>query len=110
MLYKTACGLMMHSDWMYGLFPKRMAYSTHFFSVIANYAEGMPFADAHVSSGDLRDKLLAMRKKELPIEEAMAICERQQKRAEAAAAFYDTETDQSVLDEARKRISTAVRR
>ena len=97
--WTTANGLKMYADWLYELYPKRLAYSAHFYSLLANYADGMSFAQAHVAQDELRNELLAMRKKEIVLSDAITICEEQKKRAEAASDFYQAEKDEIYLNE-----------
>lgn len=103
-LRQTADGLMMYADELYDKFPKWLAYSAHFYSVVADYAAGMPFAQAHVARGDLRDNLLAIRRKQLPVSDALQICQEQQARADAAAWYYERATDLAVLEDVKARV------
>lgn len=86
-----------HSDWLYPAHPKRLAYCTLFYSVVANYAEGMSFAEAHRPGGELHDTLLSMRQGGIPLADAMARCCAERERAGRAAGFYQRPVDEAVL-------------
>ncbi len=86
-----------HSDWLYPARPKRLAYCTLFYSVAANYAEGMSFAEAHRPGGKLHDTLLSMRQGGIPLADAMARCSAERERAGRAAGFYQRPVDEVVL-------------
>ena len=100
----AARGLSAHPEHYYPRFPKRLAYSTHYYDMLAKYAHGEPFADAIRASGDMRDALLAMRRNELPLEEALALNEDARKRAESCAGWYDEAVDTEVLNEMQKHL------
>ena len=79
---------------------KHIAYAIHFRNMLANYAEGMPFAEAIKATGDCRTFLLSVRNgiapKELVIEENANARE----RAKAVAGFYaEPKADLAILDE-----------
>ncbi len=98
-LMKRANGLEYHANFMYKKHPKRMAYSTLFYSVLANYAEGMPFAKAHRPEGELHDFLIDMRLGKIPLEDAMERNKLERLRAEKAAGFYKEMVQPEVLRE-----------
>lgn len=85
------------SDVLYDGYPKRAAYAILFYAIAANYAEGVPFAQAHCPEKELRDFLLGIRRGETPLEEAMARMAIEKDRALKAEAFYDAAPDEQVL-------------
>lgn len=89
--------LMHHADWIYGVYPKRLAYCTLFNSIIANYADGMTFAEAHKPVGELHDYLVSVRRGEIELADALARCELERTRAELAAGFYADAVGADVL-------------
>ena len=109
-LSKKAERLYYCADRIYKKFPKRMAYSTLLYSILANYTDGMTFAKAHTPEGELHDFLIAMRLGQVPLEDAIARNEFERKRAEKAAGFYKEaihpeilmEFEQIILEEANK--------
>lgn len=95
---RTARGLSEHPEHYYPRFPKRLAYSTHYYDMLAKYAAGEPFVNAIRASGDMREALIAMRKNELPLKEVIAINTDARDRAEACADWYDEAADTGVLN------------
>ena len=95
---RTARGLSEHPEHYYPRFPKRLAYSTHYYDMLAKYAAGEPFVNAIRASGDMREALIAMRKNELPLEEVVAINTDARARADACADWYASEADTGVLN------------
>lgn len=95
---RTAHGLSEHPEHYYPRFPKRLAYSTHYYGMLSKYAAGESFADVIRASGDMREALIAMRKNELPLKEAIAINADARVRAEACANWYDETVDTGVLN------------
>ena len=95
---RTAHGLSEHPEHYYPRFPKRLAYSTHYYDMLSKYAAGESFADVIRASGDMREALIAMRKNELPLKEAIAINADARVRAEACANWYDETADTGVLN------------
>lgn len=98
-LLERAEGLKYFSDILYERFPKRMTYSTLCYSILANYAEGMPFAQAHRPEGELHDFLVGTRIGQVPLEDAVARNELERLRAEKAAGFYKEAVRPEILRE-----------
>ena len=113
MLYETikrrGDGLSNFGDRLYKVCPKRLAYSTLFYSILANYAEGMPFALAHRPEGELHDFLIGMRLGQVPLEDAVARNALERTRAEKAAGFYRQAVHPEVLREFEQVIKEAER-
>lgn len=79
---------------------KFIAYAIHFRNLLANYAEGMTFAEAHKAQGETRDFLLSVRKGEVPIKLVLEENAKARERAKAVAGFYaEPKADKSILDE-----------
>lgn len=95
----AADGLSLYPEHYYPRFPKRLAYSTLFYDTLARYASGVPFAQAIRPDEEMRQVLLAMRRKELPLTEAVARNQEARRRAENAAGFYERELDTSFLEQ-----------
>lgn len=76
---------------------KMMVYSTLHYDTIARYAAGIPFAKAIRPDEDMRQLLLAMRRRELPLAEAMAINDDAKARAEAAESRFGSIVDADYL-------------
>lgn len=96
-LWDRAEGLGQDADWLYASCPKRMTYSTLLYSTLANYAEGMPFAQAHRPEGELHDFLVGMRLREVPLEEALARNERERIRAKKVSSFFQKSISPEIL-------------
>lgn len=94
---RRADGLRHWGDKLYKTYPKRLAYSTLFYSILANYAEGMPFAKAHRPEGQLHDFLISMRLGQIPQKDAVARNELERLRAEKAAGFYKEAINPHIL-------------
>ena len=103
-LYDRARGLCAYAKELYPAHPKRLAYSTLFYAILARYAEGRSFAEAHRMDGEVRARLLAMRRKELPLEEALAVNRAWKEKADQAAGFYDKPTDEPYLIEVERNL------
>ena len=113
-VYKTlkqrADGLHLWGDRLYKTHPKRLVYSTLFYSMLANHANGMAFAEAHSPKGELHDLLVGMRLGQVTLEDAVSRNELERQRAEKAAGFYKDavhpvilrEFEQVILEEAEK--------
>lgn len=93
----AADGLSLYPEHYYPRFPKRLAYSTLFYDTLARYASGVPFAQAIRPDEKMRQVLLAMRLKELTLDEATALNQEAKRRAENAEWFYDREPNISFL-------------
>lgn len=93
----------------YPLYPKRAAYSTLLYDQIARYATGIPFAEAMCPVGDMRDKLLAMRRKELPVEDVVKINDEAQKKAIAVQDFYNSENDTKKVQEVQRTVAESLK-
>lgn len=84
---------------LYDKRPKRAAYSILFYSILANYADGMPFAQAHKPDGELHDFLVNIRLGQIPVEEALARKELERLRVEKAKNFYLENQSKKILNE-----------
>lgn len=93
----AADGMSLYPEHYYPRFPKRLAYSTLFYDILARYASGIPFAQAIRPDEEMRQVLLAMRRKELSLDEATALNQEAKRRAENTAWFYDREPNISFL-------------
>lgn len=76
---------------------KMMVYSTLHYDTIARYGAGIPFAKAIRPDEGMRQLLLEMRRRELPLTEAMAINDDAKARAEAAAGKCDVPANDEYL-------------
>ena len=76
---------------------KMMVYSTLHYDTIARYGAGIPFAEAISPDESMRQLLLAMRRRELPLDEALAINDDARARAEAAAEMRNAPADDEYL-------------
>lgn len=100
--WKAAQGMALYPEHFYPRFPKRLAYSTHFYDMLARYASGEPFAAAIRAQGTMRQKLIAMRTNQLPFAEAAAINAEARKRAESLAEWYRPAPDFGFLSQIRE--------
>ena len=89
--------LYVHADQIYQGYPKRMAYSTLFYAILTRYAEGRSFADAFHLDGEIQQQLLAMRRREVPLEEAIALNRAYKDKADAVFDFYDRDPDMEYI-------------
>lgn len=105
-LLEHAGGLEQYAERLYESFPKRLAYATLFYAIYANYAEGMPFAQAH-HAGALQQKLLQIRRHEIPLEDVLSLLDAQKSRAVKAAGFYAAPEDTDVIVQVRQVILSA---
>lgn len=94
----AADGMALYPDHYYDRVPKRLAYSTLFYDTLARYASGIPFAQAIRPEEDMRQVLLAMRRHELSLDEALSYNREAQSRAKAISLFYDKEPDWAYLE------------
>lgn len=94
----------LYPEHYYTRFPKRLAYSTLFYDILARYAAGAPFAEAIRPEESMRQALLAVRRMELPLDEVLALNRDAKRRAEAAAAFYALEPDAEYLEGTRREL------
>lgn len=109
---RRADGMRRFADKIYEVRPKRMAYSTLFYSILANYADGMTFAEAHKPEGELHDFLIGMRTGQVSLEDAVARNNLEKQRVEKVAAFYKEsihpevllDFKQVILDESKKEL------
>ncbi len=92
-LWANAEGLSLHTEHYYNAFPKRIAYSTMRFDTLARYAAGCSFQEAFRPEPQLRELLLAIRKREMPMEEALDLNKDARQRAEMARSYYDRPPD-----------------
>lgn len=92
-------GLQNWGDKLFKTHPKRLTYSTLFYSILANYAEGMTFAEAHKPKGELHDFLIAMRLGQVPLEDAITQNKLERQRVERAAGFYKEAVHPEILRE-----------
>ena len=81
---------------------KRIMYAIHFRNMLANYAEGMTFAEALKPQGTDRAFLLSVRNGIAPAELVIEASKKARERAKAVAGFYaEPRAGASVLDEFR---------
>ncbi len=92
-LWTNADGLSLHAEHYFNAFPKRIAYSTMRFDTLARYAAGCSFQEAFRPEPVLRELLLAIRKRQMPMEEALALNLEARQRAEAVQSFYNRPPD-----------------
>lgn len=79
---------------------KRTMLAIHFRNMLANYAEGMTFAEALKPQGVYRDFLLSIRNGKAPIARVQAANTNARERAKAVAGFYaEPKADLAILDE-----------
>ena len=97
-------GLRANASQYYQQFPKRLTYSTLRFDTLARFAQGVPFAQAFKPGEEMRQKLLAMRRCELPLEAALAINSEVRNRAEKSAGFYRKSVDNQYLSNAKREL------
>lgn len=97
-LMAHANGLSMYADKFYDLFPKRLAYAALFYSMAVNYANGMSFAQAH-HAGELQGTLLALRRKELPLNDVLRLVNEQKIKAQKVQKFYMEPTNDEIIKE-----------
>lgn len=76
---------------------KMMVYSTLHYDTIARYGAGIPFAEAIRPDEGMRQLLLAMRRRELPLDEALAINDDAKARAEAVESRFGSIVDTDYL-------------
>lgn len=69
------------ADMIYAIYPKRLAYATLLYHIAARYGEKCFFEQAHKPEPYMKSILLGMRKNEVPLEDALAVCAEQKKRA-----------------------------
>lgn len=84
---------------------KMMVYSTLHYDTIARYAAGIPFAKAIRPDEDMRQLLLAMRRRELLLDEALAVNDDARARAEAAAEMRNAPADDEYLRQCGRKLS-----
>lgn len=101
---QIANGLSLYAEHYYRIFPKRLAYSTLFYDTIVKYKNGYLFSDAIYATSHMRDLLIAMRKAELPVEEAIALNQDLQKNAIAAYDWYNKDIDTKYLKLIREKL------
>ena len=108
-LYQTikrrADRLSMFPDASYKVDPKRLAYGTFFYSMLANYADGMPFEKAHRPEGYLHDLLIRMRLGQIPVNEAINVNFLERKRAEQSIGFYKESGPKNILEDFRNLVN-----
>lgn len=81
---------------------KRIMYAIHFRNMLANYADGMTFAEALKPTGTERAFLLSVRNGIAPKDAVLEANRKARERANAVAGFYDKpRADSYVLDEFR---------
>lgn len=97
-LMDHAARLCIESEWLYPIFPKRHTYSLLFYSILSNYADGMPFAQAMRPDSMLHDRLIAIRKHEPELDEVMEWIKEAEKKAVAAKNFYVAGNINPVMD------------
>lgn len=106
-LMDHAARLCVESEWLYPIFPKRLTYALLFYSILSNYADGMPLAQAMRPKGLLHDRLIAIRKHEPELAEVMEWISAAQTRAVDAKEFYQAGNLEPVheLEQTIKRLS-----
>lgn len=95
-----AAGLGCRLEELYNTFPKRGAYGCLFYDTIVRFAQGTSFAQACRPDEDLRQWLLAVRRREIPVEELVQRYNKLRGKAQAVGGFYDKETDSAILADA----------
>lgn len=95
--YTTACAdFIRHANGK----NKRIMYAIHFRNMLANYAEGMTFAEALKPPGAYRGFLLSVRKGNAPAELVLEENAKARERAKAVAGFYaEPKASVSILEE-----------
>ena len=84
---------------------KMMVYSTLHYDTIARYGAGVPFAEAIRPDENMRQLLLAMRRRELLLDEALAVNDDARARAEAAAEIRNAPADDEYLRQCGRKLS-----
>lgn len=103
-------GLAFGADLYYPSFPKRLVYSTHFAKVLYHYAQGMTFAEAHVCQDDVKELLLAARRKEADKKLLLAVNSEALEQARSVAGFYTGTDNTAILDEFRAVVRAEIER
>ncbi len=84
---------------------KRIMYAIHFRNMLANYAEGMTFAEALKPQGADRTFLLSVRNGIAPRELVLEENAKARERAKAVAGFYaEPRADTAILDEFKRMV------
>ena len=78
----------------YPIYPKRIVYSILFYNTIIEYASGRLFAEAFIPDDSLRDKLLSIRRNDMPVEDVIALNNLYEERALRCKDFYDEPLDE----------------
>ena len=89
-LMDHAARLCVEPEWLYPIFPKRLTYALLFYSILSNYADGMPFAQAMRPDGILHDRLIAIRKHKPELDEVMEWISAARTGADEAKGFYQS--------------------
>lgn len=87
----------LYPEHYYDRVPKRLAYSTLFYNILTRYASGVPFSQAIRPEKEMQQILLAIRQKELPLNEVIMLNQEAKKKLENVALFYDQDPDISFL-------------
>lgn len=105
MNWDTAVSLRNNAQHYFGPFPKRLVYSTLRFETLARYAAGVPFAEAFKPSKELHPVLIAMRRGELSLQEAIAVNTAVMKCAKKTFPFYEKPKDYLTLNTVKEELS-----
>lgn len=98
--YTAACGKFIREP-----YNKRIMYAIHFRDMLANYAEGMTFAEAIKPQGEDRDFLLSVRNGTASVGQVREANRKARERAKSAAGFYaEPRSSASVLREFRNMV------
>lgn len=94
---KKAYHLSQYAKDLYLAFPKRLTYSTLYYATLARYAADMPFEIASKPDGELREKLLTMKKREMSPSDAARINSDARREALIVAGKYKSPRDEKYL-------------
>ena len=96
-----ADGLSWHLEDLWERYPKRAVYSCLFYDTVHRFAtQDISFAEAFRPEEDLRQWLLAVRRREIPKEEILNRNTELRKKAESVAGFYSGVEDGAALQRA----------
>ena len=104
--FHQATVLSMHTDVYYNAFPKRIAYSTLLFDLLAKYADGSPFSKAIKPDTIFKKSLLSMRCREMPVKDAIYMNNEAKHRAIQASEFYNRKVNRKFIDEVRAEMNS----
>lgn len=87
----------LYPEHYYFRFPKRIAYSTLFYNILSRYASGVPFKDAMMPEENMREIIIAMRKSDISLEEAVLINKEERNKAMQYEQWYQSNTSKNGL-------------